>query len=163
MSQDSIDINVYETVETVDIVVTPNVTEVNITSVAGSLPVTKTSELENDGEDGVNPFITLEDVPTPEFIQLTDTPNTYTGQGTKKVVVKVDETGLEFIEDAADVFIRRNANDGTTNYCGYAPEGSLETDEVWTITRIEVASDGSVTTATVTDVAWTDREIIIYT
>jgi len=32
-----------------------------------------------------------------EFIELTDVPASYTGQGTKVVAVKVDETGLEFV------------------------------------------------------------------
>lgn len=61
---------------------------------------------------------------------------------------------------------RRNATDSVdvnTNYCGVAPANSLETDEVWTIYKIVVANDGSVTTTSAIDVAWTDREIIIYT
>jgi hypothetical protein len=37
------------------------------------------------------------------FLALTDTPNTYTGQGGKKVVVKTDETGLEFVPDVEGV------------------------------------------------------------
>jgi len=63
MSQDNIDINVYKTIEEVTIDVQPNVTVVNVNTVGGGLPVTKTSELINDGEDGINPFITLEDIP----------------------------------------------------------------------------------------------------
>jgi hypothetical protein len=63
MSQDNIDINVYKTIEEVTIDVQPNITVVNVNSISGGLPVTKTSELINDGEDGVNPFITLEDIP----------------------------------------------------------------------------------------------------
>jgi hypothetical protein len=34
------------------------------------------------------------------FLELTDTPSTYTGQSAKKVVVKGDETGLEFVTDS---------------------------------------------------------------
>jgi hypothetical protein len=63
MSQDNIDINVYKTIEEVTIDVQPNVTVVNVNSISGGIPVTKTSELINDGEDGINPFITLEDIP----------------------------------------------------------------------------------------------------
>jgi len=63
MSQDNIDINVYKTIEEVTIDVQPNLTVVNVNTVGGGLPVTKTSELINDGEDGINPFITLEDIP----------------------------------------------------------------------------------------------------
>ena len=36
-----------------------------------------------------------------EFTELTDTPSTYVGQGTKKVVVKSDESGLEFVADTS--------------------------------------------------------------
>jgi len=61
---------------------------------------------------------------------------------------------------------RRNATDSVdtnTNYCGVAPSDALETDEVWTITKIVVAEDGSVVTTFAYDVAWTDRETTIYT
>jgi hypothetical protein len=57
-----IDVNITGTTETINIDVTPNLTTVNINSISGS-PVTKTSDLINDGEDGVNPFITLQDIP----------------------------------------------------------------------------------------------------
>jgi hypothetical protein len=61
---------------------------------------------------------------------------------------------------------RRNAIDSVdvdTNYCGVAPADALETDEVWTITKIVVAEDGSVVTTFAYDVAWIDRETTIYT
>ena len=48
------------------------------------------------------------------------------------------------------------------SYCGTAPQGTLISESFWDITRIEVASDGSVTTALATDVAWTDRETATY-
>lgn len=35
-----------------------------VTATTGSTVVTKTSDLTNDGADGVNPFITIQDVPT---------------------------------------------------------------------------------------------------
>ena len=62
ISTDVIDVNTYSTTENVTIDVTPNLTTVNINTITGSL-ITKTSDLINDGEDGINPFITLEDVP----------------------------------------------------------------------------------------------------
>jgi hypothetical protein len=49
------------------------------------------------------------------------------------------------------------------SYCGLAPEGSLATDEVWSIERIEVLLDGTTVTTSATDVAWSDRLTIIYT
>lgn len=61
--------------------------------------------------------------------------------------------------------IRRNANNSTNsniNYCGTAPSGSLESATVWTIIRLTISSSGSVTTATATNVAWTNRESVIY-
>lgn len=36
-----------------------------------------------------------------EFIKDIDTPATYSGQGTKKLVVKEDETGIEFVPDSS--------------------------------------------------------------
>jgi hypothetical protein len=62
--------------------------------------------------------------------------------------------------------IRRNANNSSNNninYNGYAVTGSAESSAVWTITRLTIAASGSVTTATATNVAWTDRETTIYT
>jgi hypothetical protein len=52
-------------------------------------------------------------------------------------------------------FIRRNAQYGNINYCGFAPNGSLENQAVWTITKITVATNGSVTTTTSNNVTWT--------
>jgi hypothetical protein len=51
--------------------------------------------------------------------------------------------------------IRRNAQSSNINYCGYAPNGSLENQAVWTITKITVATNGSVTTTTSNNVTWT--------
>lgn len=51
--------------------------------------------------------------------------------------------------------IRRNEQSGNINYCGYAPNGSLENQAVWTITKITVATNGSVTTTTSNNVTWT--------
>jgi hypothetical protein len=58
---------------------------------------------------------------------------------------------------------RRNDWVAPYSYCGSAPNGSAESASVWTIYRIQVASDGTVTTLSATNVAWTDRTIIIYT
>jgi hypothetical protein len=58
---------------------------------------------------------------------------------------------------------RRNDWVAPYSYCGSAPNGSAESASVWTIYRIQVASDGTVTTLSATNVAWTDRLIVIYT
>ena len=61
---------------------------------------------------------------------------------------------------------RRNANNSTNNninYCGVAlGTGVSESSPVWTIKRLTIATDGSVTVATATSVAWTNRESAIY-
>lgn len=43
------------------------------------------------------------------------------------------------------------------DYLGIAPAGSLEADNVWRITRLTIASNGSVTRGVAIDVNWTDR------
>ena len=60
---------------------------------------------------------------------------------------------------------RRNANksdNNNINYCGMANKGSAEASAVWTIKRLTIASSGSVTIATATNVAWTNRESATY-
>jgi hypothetical protein len=60
---------------------------------------------------------------------------------------------------------RRNANNSSNNninYCGTAANGSAESATVWTITRLTIAASGSITTAVATNVAWTNRESVIY-
>ena len=62
--------------------------------------------------------------------------------------------------------IRRNANNSSNNninYNGYAVTGSAESSAVWTIKRLTIAASGSITVATATNVAWTDRETATYT
>jgi hypothetical protein len=58
---------------------------------------------------------------------------------------------------------RRNDWVAPYSYCGSAPNGSAESASVWTIYRIQVASDGTVTTLSATNVKWTDRLTVIYT
>lgn len=61
---------------------------------------------------------------------------------------------------------RRNANNSTNNninYCGTADKGSTDASAVWTIERLTIGSSGSVTIGTATNVAWTNRESVIYT
>ena len=48
------------------------------------------------------------------------------------------------------------------DYIGVAPFGSATSAAVWTITRIEVADDGTTTTKTATNVAWDDHLTEIY-
>ncbi len=52
-------------------------------------------------EEEVFSFFTPEDVPTFPFTELSDTPDSYSGQGLKLVQVKLDESGLEFVPSTA--------------------------------------------------------------
>ena len=61
--QEVIDINVFETTEDVTLNITEQLIQVNINKVT-SAEITNTSQLINDGEDGVNPFITAADLPS---------------------------------------------------------------------------------------------------
>jgi hypothetical protein len=56
-------------------------------------------------------------------------------------------------------YIRRNSMFSNINYCGFAPTGSLETDAVWTVTKITVALNGTVTTQVFNNVTWTSVPI----
>ncbi len=61
--------------------------------------------------------------------------------------------------------IRRNANNSSNNninYNGYAPNGSAEASAVWTIKRLTIAASGAITVGTATNVAWINRESVIY-
>ena len=49
------------------------------------------------------------------------------------------------------------------DYLGKAPNGSLENQNVWEITRLTIASNGSVAKGIATNVNWTDRYTHIYT
>ena len=66
-----VDLNLYATTEDVTINVTEDIIQVNVNKITAS-DITKTSDLINDGEDGVNPFITLNDIPPVEgFVPYT--------------------------------------------------------------------------------------------
>jgi hypothetical protein len=58
--------------------------------------------------------------------------------------------------------LRRHDFASPYDYCGTAPAGSAESATVWTITRINVASNGTTTIATATGVSWTGRASATY-
>lgn len=62
----------------------------------------------------------------------------------------------------AKTFIRRHDFVTNVSYCGYAEQGSLETESVWNIAKITVATVGTTTTTTATDVKWSERLTVIY-
>jgi len=48
------------------------------------------------------------------------------------------------------------------SYCGTAPAGTLDSDIIWTITRINIYSSGEITTAIATSVDWDNRYTHVY-
>lgn len=50
--------------------------------------------------------------------------------------------------------ILRNLQSNNINYCGYAPFGSAENTAVWTVTKITVAANGTITKQIFTNVTW---------
>ena len=75
-------------------------------------------------------------------------------------------TGALNIPQYMSASTRRNANNSSNNninYCGVAlGTGVSESSAVWTIKRLTIAESGSITTATATNVAWTNRESATY-
>jgi hypothetical protein len=82
----------------------------------------------------------------------------------QKAVKSYIDNGLVNKQNAST---RRNANNSSNsniNYCGVAlGTGVSEGSAVWTIKRLTIAASGSITVATATNVAWTNRESAIYT
>ena len=72
-------------------------------------------------------------------------------------------TETEWLESLkSKTFIRRHDFVTNVSYCGYAEQGSLETESVWNIAKITVATVGTTTTAYATDVKWSERLTVIY-
>jgi len=57
---------------------------------------------------------------------------------------------------------RYDGTNAITQYAGYALSGTSQSTNAWTITRIVINSDGSVTTTSASNVAWNDRIIVLY-
>ena len=74
-----------------------------------------------------------------------------------KLNVSADLSSLEVLEfsgGGAQEKIKRNLQSNNINYCGYAPFGSAESSAVWTVTKITVAANGTITKQTFTNVTW---------
>lgn len=94
------------------------------------------------------------------MIQLIDkNGNNYSQIGKVVVIDKDGKIKSSTSSPGLGGFIRRNAQYGNINYCGFAPTGSLETDAVWTVTKITVALNGTVTTQVFNNVTWTSVPI----
>lgn len=65
--------------------------------------------------------------------------------------------------DAVEIAIqRRHDFVSPYSYCGKATGNPLDSDPEWTITRIEMAINGTTTTAQAVDVAWDARLTVSY-
>jgi len=75
-------------------------------------------------------------------------------------------TGALNIPQYMSASSRRNANNSSNNninYCGVAlGTGVSDSSAVWTIKRLTIGASGSITTATATNVAWTNRQSATY-
>lgn len=60
-------------------------------------------------------------------------------------------------------FDRKSEYSAPYSYNGKALAGSLTSENVWTITRLTIAEDGTITTGTATNVAWDNRTTVPYT
>lgn len=74
-----------------------------------------------------------------------------------KVKVSIDGSLLEVLQSSSGGYIaniKKNLQSNNINYCGFAPFGSAEDAAVWTVTKITVAANGTITKQTFTNVTW---------
>lgn len=67
-----------------------------------------------------------------------------------------DGDAVNFKQLKATNYTRRHAFNSANSYMGVAPQGSSESANVWSITRITVAVNGTTTTAQAVNVNWTN-------
>lgn len=80
----------------------------NLKSDGGAVP-TKTSDLTNDGEDGVNPFITAEDLPTPPVVpSFANQTETNEGTISDKTISPLTLSGWwDYVKEIAQTFTEK--------------------------------------------------------
>jgi hypothetical protein len=78
-------------------------------------------------------------------------------------VLKYDGTAWVNGIGGAPELQRRHSFEQPYSYCGFADDGEAESANVWQITRINVALDGTATTGQATNVNWTNRSTHSYT
>lgn len=87
------------------------------------------------------------------------------GESAYQIAVRNGFVGTEaewLVSLQANTYIRRHDFVTNVSYCGYAEEGSLENESVWTISKIVVAVVGTTTTTRAVNVKWVDRLTVIY-
>jgi hypothetical protein len=78
-------------------------------------------------------------------------------------------TAADFLEaigggtGSGSSYALQHAYTAGVDYCGKAPENSLTSASVWNITKIVIASAGTVTITHAIDVKWDDYLTVIYT
>jgi len=91
---------------------------VKITELGSASTPLSGTELIEIVQGGVNKKVEVNEVGggggVTEFIELTDVPASYTGQGSKVVAVKVDETGLEFVAGGGSQDLQETLDNGST-------------------------------------------------
>lgn len=82
----------------------------------------------------------------------------------KLLVIQDNKTYITDVKNyfAQSVYEKRHDYVNDTSYCGQAPLGSPETLPYWTISKIVVASNGSVTITRAYNVAWTNHLTLSY-
>lgn len=99
---------------------------------------------------------------------ITGTPTTISGYGITDAVpssrtLTINGTSYDLSADRSWTIATTKAkrhefvSADSTDYCGTAPEGSSESATVWTIKKLVIASSGTPTITTATNVAWTNR------
>lgn len=88
-------------------------------------------------------------------MQVVDASGNVFGQGLEIT----DKNGKPKV--VATTFERRH-DFNVYDYLGIAPNGSLDSANVWTITRLTIASNGSAISQVATNVNWTGRYTHIY-
>jgi hypothetical protein len=79
------------------------------------------------------------------------------------IAIKMARVEIKKTSGGGGAMERRHDWQDPFDYCGLAPLDTLENAPLWTITRIEVFLDGTTDVKSATNVAWTDRYIVIYT
>ena len=95
-----------------------------------------------------------------EITELDTNVNLEIDETCEVVVLEIQDVGTAG-KDAIN-YIRRHDFVSNVSYCGYAKKNSLETEAKWTISKIVVATNGSTTTTTATNVKWSERLTINY-
>lgn len=126
------DINISDTEDKIEFVVNEQNSIINV------------NVIENANVD-----ININQTTIKQSINVTDEP----------VIVEINVSEGKDGKDALNNIVKHDYQ-GSYSFIGIAPEGSGETDNVWTITRIEILSDGTTDKIIFKNVKWSDILIL---